>query len=431
MREIPASNVFALDWPGSVVEISIDDFRDWILQPILREIRSRKLERQIRCIVYSSDFPYAVSFDSDAKKNHGLLNGGGSGKLNVGSITGLTFHHDLVLDRSTNFTSVAANRLAQTGLVARPVARADGQPGGDKSDAHYLSMMLGFTSGRGNSVDEVVRCLTRSRFADGVFPRGTFYFMTNQDVRATTRSGRFPAVRQALQLEHRNVEIAEGVCPKNRQDVLGLMMGFSWFDWTTSNSRLVPGAIGENLTSFGGILDELGKQTPISEFVRWGAAGTTGTVVEPYAIAAKFPDPVMHLHYARGLTLAESIYASVLNPYQLLAVGDPLCRPWSNQQRIELSGLDADVQVDRKLELRPTVVGAANLKQPRFGLFVDGRWIATCQPQQAFVLNTARISSGYHEAVVMLEDHADPRIGGRRRIAFTVKGDGQNRCRLS
>ncbi len=424
LRDIPASNVFALDWPGSVVEVNVDDFRDWILQPILREIKSRRLDRQIRCIAYSADFPYAVSFASDVKSGNGFLTA--ASKFNVGSLTGLTFHHQLVMGRSTNYTAVAANPFAQTETVlgdqARPLARIGSMASSGGPPSPLFSMMLGYSSGRGNSVDEVVRSLTRSRFADGVFPRGTFYFMTNQNVRATTRSGRFPAACQALQAENRNAEISEGVYPRNCQDVLGLMMGFSAIDWTKSNSRLIPGAICENLTSYGGILDEMGKQTPISEFVRWGAAGTTGTVVEPYAIAAKFPDPIMHLHYARGLTLVESIYASVRNPYQLLALGDPLCRPWANQLPIDLAGTESDAEVEQRWEIRPTVSRLNRLAKPRFQLYVDGRRLGSCQLQQAFVLNTAGFPGGYHEAVVTLEDETDARIGGRRRLPFWVKG---------
>ena len=69
LRDIPASNAFAPDWPGSVVEVNVDDFRDRILRPIFREIESRKLDPQIRCILYSADFPYAVSFDSDVESS--------------------------------------------------------------------------------------------------------------------------------------------------------------------------------------------------------------------------------------------------------------------------------------------------------------------------------------------------------------------------
>jgi hypothetical protein len=67
------------------------------------------------------------------------------------------------------------------------------------------------------------------------------------------------------------------------------MTGIADFDWPASGSTVVPGAICENLTSFGGIFTPAAGQTPLSEFLRAGAAGSSGTVIEPYAIQAKFP----------------------------------------------------------------------------------------------------------------------------------------------
>ena len=108
------------------------------------------------------------------------------------------------------------------------------------------------------------------------------------------------------------------------------MLGVADFDWKASQSTILPGAICEHFTSFGGDMHAAAGQTPLSEWLRYGAAAASGTVTEPYAIANKFPAPMMQVHYARGCTVAESFYQSVLCPYQLLIVGDPLCRPWAN-----------------------------------------------------------------------------------------------------
>ena len=82
------------------------------------------------------------------------------------------------------------------------------------------------------------------------------------------------------------------------------------------------------------MIEESG-QTPLSEFLRYGAAGASGTVIEPYAIPEKFPSPQIHVHYARGCTLAEAYYQSVHGPAQFLIVGDPLCRPWATIPVVE------------------------------------------------------------------------------------------------
>ena len=47
---------------------------------------------------------------------------------------------------------------------------------------------------------------------------------------------------------------------------------------------------------------------------------------------------MIQVHYARGCTLAEAFYQSVRGPYQLLIVGDPLCRPWADIPQVSVAG---------------------------------------------------------------------------------------------
>ena len=69
-------------------------------------------------------------------------------------------------------------------------------------------------------------------------------------------------------------------------------------------------------------------QTPLTAFLRAGAAGAGGTVTEPLNYPFKFPSAFVHLHRARGLSLIEAVHRSMSCPYQYLVVGDPLSRPW-------------------------------------------------------------------------------------------------------
>ena len=62
----------------------------------------------------------------------------------------------------------------------------------------------------------------------------------------------------------------------------------------------------------------------MTDWISAGAAGTSGTVTEPYAMQQKFPMPFIHVHYAKGCSLAEAFYQSLMGPYQLLVLGDPL-----------------------------------------------------------------------------------------------------------
>ncbi len=386
IRRIPQSNVFWLAWNGSVIETDMATFASQILQPILREINRRNLAGQIDCIAYSSDFPYAIDFRSLSPND----------KFAKGALTGLTMFYDDVLTGNAGFIGREPNHYASLGLGESDTRayRTLGASGSYRTQhKQILSVMLGYTSGRANSTEEVVAYLARSGCADGIQPAGRIYYMQDANVRTRTRSPRFPLVTAALQRERISAEIIDASLPKNKQDVQGLMLGTQGFRFRNTNSRILPGAICDNFTSFGGVLDDYSRQTPLTELLRYGASGSSGTVVEPYALRQKFPDASIHLHYTRGLSLAEAFYRSVQSPYQLLIVGDPLCRPWGRCPQVQVQGLTGGETLEGVVELSPSSSIAAGI----FGLFVDGQQIAECKPGESFRLNTRRLPDGQHE----------------------------------
>ena len=131
--------------------------------------------------------------------------------------------------------------------------------------------------------------------------------------------------------------VQRGAMPKTPIRVAGLMSGAANLP-ITPGLLIEPGAICEHLTSYGGDLRSGKTQTPLSELIRAGASGASGTVAEPLAVAAKFPLPSLHVHYRRGCSLAESFYQSLAAPYQLLVVGDPLCQPWADRPGLRIAG---------------------------------------------------------------------------------------------
>jgi hypothetical protein len=178
-----------------------------------------------------------------------------------------------------------------------------------------LSTVLGATAGRGNSAAEICDYLRRAREADGTAPKGTIYYMQNDNVRSQVRHDSFlPAVTEIKRLGV-NAEILRGTAPLKKEDVAGLTTGVSHLRLRTAGSRLLPGALVDNLTSAAGQLFASPRikepQIPVSEFMRMGAAGASGAIIEPYAIPAKFPSAALHVHYVRGLSLAESFYRTV------------------------------------------------------------------------------------------------------------------------
>ena len=297
---------------------------------------------------------------------------------------------------------------------------------------YFLSMMLGVTAGRGNTLAEVLSYLKRSAAADGTHPKGTIYFVQNGDIRSKVRQGIFPAAVRELKKLGVAAEIVEGTVPLNRSDVQGVVMGTADFDWKASGSTILPGAICEHFTSFGGVMSKGAGQTPLSEFLRYGAAGASGTVTEPYAIAEKFPSPMIQVHYARGCTLAEAFYQSVHGPYQLLIVGDPLCRPWAEIPQVTVAGVKPGAMVRGRLEIKPSAIAWGRLPTCRhdaaadhFELFVDGLRRAECKPDETLPLDTTELADGYHELRVVAVGPPPIESQGRQIIPVRLANHGR------
>ena len=153
LREIPPTNVFYVDWKYSVDSVSIDVFRKNLLRPIFERIAKRKLANQIDYIVYSSDFPFAVDVRADIKP---------SPKFHYGSLTGLTYLAERVLTKDRSYFGVTNNFYADPSpnSISRGFRSsrrwAAGPPReGAVGHRYFLSTMLAYTCGRGNSIEEV------------------------------------------------------------------------------------------------------------------------------------------------------------------------------------------------------------------------------------------------------------------------------------
>ncbi len=91
----------------------------------------------------------------------------------------------------------------------------------------------------------------------------------------------------------------------------------------------IPGAIADSMTSYGGIIFGPNGQTTLLEFIQAGASGSYGTVTEPSAALDKFPDPRVYFYQARGFSIAESYYQSLVDPHEGLIVAEPLSAPYA------------------------------------------------------------------------------------------------------
>ncbi len=274
-----------------------------------------------------------------------------------------------------------------------PNGMVNQQPG--QGNRHFLSTVLAVTRNQGNTEREAVEQLARTMRADGSQPAGKFYFTQTRDVRSQTRQPEFESAIAELKRLGYSSEIVTSKLPTHADDVLGVTCGTASFDWMLSANRFQPGAIGDNLTSFGGRMAVRG-QTKLTEFLAHGAAGASGTVVEPYALGAKFPQPMIHATYASGCTLGEAFYQSVHGPFQLLIVGDPLCRPFAQLPQLTVRGVEPWQSVKSSFTLELDDAQSPDPIQS-VQLYVDGRlvhWQPGLAPLQVEI---NQLTDGYHD----------------------------------
>jgi uncharacterized protein (TIGR03790 family) len=178
--------------------------------------------------------------------------------------------------------------------------------------------------------------MARGVAADGTAPPGTAYLLSTSD---PIRNRRVTAYRDALKAAAPGfrIRLLRGDGLRGVRDVMLYITGLKAVPDLASN-QFRPGAIGDHLTSFGGMLtgpsgtsaDGGNGQMSALRWLEAGATGSYGTVVEPCNHPAKFPHPGLVLsYYRRGDTLLESYWRSVAMPDQGVFIGEPLARPWN------------------------------------------------------------------------------------------------------
>ena len=279
----------------------------------------------------------------------------------------------------------------------------DSIPGTSDLDRYYLSALLAYTGQRGNSLPEIEQYLTRAAHSDGSHPDGTVYLMENRNIRTEARQPWFgetcallKSIGHRCRILTRGKNGEDGILPKKRWDIIGLATGTKIFNWKRSGSQLLPGAFADSFTSYAGDFDS-GSQTKLTEFLRQGAAASSGAVVEPFSFAEKFPLPLLHYYYGLGYSLGESWYMSVASPYQTILVGDPLTQPYADPVRLSLKQPDPAASWKGRVQIPLAMKATRNPAIDHYELWVDGRPVAEAPAGQPLTWDTTQVADGYHE----------------------------------
>jgi hypothetical protein len=386
LRGIPETNLVTLAVPTpdgkTPIQVTPREFTEQIWGPATAALAERGIGDHILAWVYSLDFPVRVATEPRI------------------SIQGLTFLRNRLPDPQ------AVRRGEYVSLLFAGPDGAGGPPYSSQTldsqslwlgrDMPLPSVALGYMGERGNTREAVLKCLADGARADGSAPTGTVYYVASDDVRSRCRAWQFESARRELLRAGLAATILTNPPPTGMPDVLGLMIGAPYVK-PAADDRYLPGSLADNLTSFGAAFDDP-DQTKLSAWIAGGATAAAGTVTEPSALWAKFPNARLFAHYRAGCTVIESYYQSIKCPLQIWIAGDPLTRPWMPRDSVSISGLGTE-PVSAPVTLRAEI--HADTPYVQYAWLVDGRMAREGLGAEAFTLEPGRLAEGAHTVRVV------------------------------
>lgn len=389
LRQIPACNLVLLDLPVPVpAEITPADFIRLVLEPARAASRERGVEDHVLAWVYSSDFPIRITASPPL------------------SLLGLTF----LKGRLPNPDQVARGTYGSPLYAGPDDPRQAGFPPQSLDvqrawlghDMPLPSMMLGYTGPHGNTHEEILDCLRNGARSDRSHPDATVCIVTNSDIRSSCRQWELPAVVRELTALGLTPVVTNAYPAGSNQppELIGLMTGTAEIpERVMRGIRFLPGAIADNLTSFGAALDN-DSQMKITEWIRAGATAAAGTVTEPMALWPKFPHARIFTYPAAGCTLLESYYQALRCPLQSLIIGDPLAAPWAPGSTLTLQGLPQEGLTTRRT-VRAVIETRGGEVFNRFLFLLDGRPLQPLGRSPQTDLEPAALTRGLHNLRVV------------------------------
>ncbi len=346
-RQIPPENIIRINWQGGNTTWHLSQFETNLLQPFLSALSSRQLTNQADFVVLSMDIPYSIV-----------------GPDNVNSTTSALFYGFKGMDWESQDSATNSFAGSESAFyVNRPASAVAGS---------FLATML-----TANTLTQAMRIVDQGIAGDTTFPRQSAWLAKTSDPLRNIRHRAFDnavfnaRIRNACSLQRTNSD-----SPWGQTNLLGYATGL--YNFSLTPNAFVPGAMADNLTSYGGVIFGPNSQTTLMSFLNAGASGSYGTVTEPQPIPDKFPDPQIYFYQSRGFNLAECYYLSLTNPHQGLIVGEPLSSPFARPGSGNWSGLPANAVLHALTNLTAQFTSPdERTRLQQVDLFIDGKFHST------------------------------------------------------
>jgi len=371
-RSVPPENLLRINWGGNNINWTLDDFDTVLRLPLESAISSRQLSNQIDYVVLCMDIPYRVTSTA-------------TGVPNNNNATTSTLFYGF---KNNPVDPYAQCSLAEgsTNLYAGSEGIFRQNPPISANSNAWLTFLLTDTN-----LAKAKELVDRGVASDETFPLEKVYLTKSTD---SARNVRYLEADNAIMDAVLDGDTEVVLTNASNLSGLGPMSGAQTglLSVNIGNPPVSPGAMMDNLTSFGGFLFEAAGHTTALDFIHAGATASYGTIIEPCGYPDKFPSAQNYFYQARGFSIAESYYQSLTNPYQGVLVGEPLAAPFAVFPSGDWVGLPENALLIGVTNLALQLTAASPTRPVQeVQLFLDGKYLYSVSNLPPRTLNNLQV----------------------------------------
>ena len=424
-RDIPARQICALSLPDTP-DLDFESFRETLETPLRACLDAAGVTDRIEAIVLTRGVPLRIGLPAEA----------GGGRVSLAAA--LSLWSSTALDSGERLLGRPPGRLVPCGEGVMCLGAAWRNPytagrfragwALDSGRVHWAPMLVTALFGRND--EDALRLVEASVLSDGArHGAGEILLMDAADPARGALDGDADFVLPGLLqrgIAARRVPFDGGL---SGLTLAGFVTGTASLGAAIEGNTFVPGALVDNLTSFGAVAENFApegeSQVSIARWVAQGVTGVHGTTDEP--LNNCFPRRQFLLDFADGATLAEAFHSNLPFVYwHNLVIGDPMAAPYAVRPQVELSLPPLE---DASGWLSVASIDPAARGEPLVRIYADGVEVGLPSPGHAIRCVVRAEASVEWLVVAQAADDGTPGAhwapkGWRRISAAFVPGEG-------
>lgn len=424
VRQIPERQLCLLDLPDEDT-VDLDAYRARFEGPLFACLDAAGVSARIEAVVLTRGVPLRVTVPTPGGSQRASL----AATLGAARSVTATAAESRLVGRAPGAPGNCGGTPCLAAAWRNPYTRGPFRAGWSAESQGVLHQPLLVTMLHGRSYADAARLVASATTAEalGGAP-GQFLLMNGADPARGALDATYAEVISGLQARgFTDVERVPFQRDLTGRALAAFFVGTADLGDTIEGNTILPGALVDNLTSFGAVPPnfrgpEEEAQVSIARWVAQGVAGVHGTTDEP--LNNCFPSRRLLLAYVDGYTLAEA-YARYM-PFvywRNLVLGDAMAAPYARRPQVDLRGVEDGDEVFGSVQVDLLAPGPG--RAAKLTLYVDGVEAATGEgPQLAACLPVPEGAAIQVLAVAQRAPDATP--GGEAESkgwrAVTVRG---------